>query len=654
MELLPQVKKYTKTDTHVAVRNNVTVFCETESRRLLAICADAIVKQAGINLNIKCGPPRAGVSGAIITRVNPRLTVLGSRSKEAFRLEIGRNILVEGVGRQGLFYGMQTLIQLVRQSGKRLEGCVIEDYPDLNVRMVMYDFGRANHIRMEHLQFVIDRLAEYKVNAFMPYLENHFVFTRRPQASAYGAMTPAEAREIDRYCGERFIEVIPQFNAYGHNDDMLSNWRNRHLADNPYSPYQLCATNPEAVQTAKDIITEMSGAFRTKYFHAGGDETSPPADCPTCGPVLKKLGPAGLYAMHYGKIHAHLRKLGKRMMMWGDVALHYRDIADKLPKDIVIFDWHYEGSSPDTIKFFRDKGFTVYACPSDWTWYSTFTAYTIPSENILRFIPDAYRNGATGACMTVWEMYQGHYFNNNWFGIVLSAEAMWNAARIRYSKELVRKYEASFARLFFGTNDIGYTEILKQLEFKVQEIFPTIATTPPLFRHEILTNSNPYMARYLYGQDFTAAHHRKLSALFDKSLRTARRFRKTVQRNAIAGTLVDYPALFGKSMIERIRLLNEISRLYREMYSKQGRVTVKELESKLGVCVKDLRILTESSAKLADIYKYAFDKFGAPPENLATMKAHEQVFRTYTGYMEYHWKNFRKGVKLVPPATMRI
>ena len=123
------------------------------------------------------------------------------------------------------------------------------------------------------------------------------------------------------------------------------------------------------------LIDELVAACKAEAFHVGMDEVFILADpdCPRC----KGKDPAVLFAGEVNALHAHLKQIGCRLWMWGDRFLDGKATGlgkweaatngthpaiDRVPKDIVICDWHY-GKAPKTPRFFADRGFDVVACP---------------------------------------------------------------------------------------------------------------------------------------------------------------------------------------------------------------------------------------------------------------------------------------------------
>jgi hypothetical protein len=113
----------------------------------------------------------------------------------------------------GIFYGAQTVKQLIRGSGQDsvLLAATLRDWPAMAHRGLSDDWSRGPTPSMEFLKREIRTLAAYKVNIFSPYFEHTFAYASSPVAAfPGGAMTPDEARELAAYATQYHITVIPE------------------------------------------------------------------------------------------------------------------------------------------------------------------------------------------------------------------------------------------------------------------------------------------------------------------------------------------------------------------------------------------------------------------------------------------------------------
>ncbi len=162
-------------------------------------------------------------------RIDPTLPAEGYE----LRIEEDGAHLVAGDD-AGRFYARATLAQLARLSNGSIPIGTIRDHPDLPVRAVMLDVSRDKVPTMQTLRDLIDRLAQWKVNQFQLYSEHTFAYktTRRCTREA-SPFTAAEIRELDAFCRERHVELVPNQNCLGHMNRWLKHERYRSLAIEP-------------------------------------------------------------------------------------------------------------------------------------------------------------------------------------------------------------------------------------------------------------------------------------------------------------------------------------------------------------------------------------------------------------------------------------
>jgi N-acetyl-beta-hexosaminidase len=136
-------------------------------------------------------------------------------------------VLVAGRSAQGLFYGVQTLRQLLRPEGPggkmlAVPALVIRDWPSMEWRGVSDDISRGPVPTVDYLKMQIRTLAEYKINLLGFNMEHVFDFQTQPLVSPKeappreAALTPAEIKELVEYAGKYYIILLPEQQAFGH------------------------------------------------------------------------------------------------------------------------------------------------------------------------------------------------------------------------------------------------------------------------------------------------------------------------------------------------------------------------------------------------------------------------------------------------------
>lgn len=176
-------------------------------------------------------------------------------------------------GQAGLFYGCQTLEQLMEDSRDhhiRIPCLRITDYPEIAYRAVHFD--TKHHLdRTEYYYRTLDKLARYKVNAVIWEVEDKLRYTRRSEVGAPNAISKQEMQAISRYAKERNIEISPLIQGLGHAGFILKHhWE---LRENPHSDWEFCPSDARTYEVQFDLYRDALEAMPDgKYLHIGGDE----------------------------------------------------------------------------------------------------------------------------------------------------------------------------------------------------------------------------------------------------------------------------------------------------------------------------------------------------------------------------------------------
>ena len=275
----------------------------------------------------------------------------GKENCETYNLKITDNCIeIASNGIQGVFYGLQTLDQMLKSGHGKLRTCEIFDEPDLAVRGFYYDVTRGRVPKVEHLKNVIDKLANFKINMLQLYVENAFEFKEyigitRPE----NMLTAKEIQEIDTYCRERFIEFVPSLSTFGHLYDLLQSDRYKNLCEyEDYKPtglywtekmdhHTIDVSNPDSEKVIFSLIDQYAPLFKSNTFNICCDETFD-----LCKGKNKGLDEGEEYFKFVSKIIGHLRNKGKRVQMWADVALNYPQKIEFIKDGLELLNWEYD------------------------------------------------------------------------------------------------------------------------------------------------------------------------------------------------------------------------------------------------------------------------------------------------------------------------
>ena len=307
---------------------------QTAAERFARVASRAL----GQPLEVTAGTPQAGEVFLAIAHVDASL---GSQRYTLTRTDGGPARLTGG-SEAALFWGLQTLEQLVRQSGPALPNFEINDWPDLEVRGYMLDVSRCKVPTMETLYRLVDRLAGLKYNQLQLYMEHTFAYSAHERVWAESSpFTAQEILALDRYCRDRFIELVPNQNSFGHLERWLKFPEYRALAECPdgyTAPWSINTCSPgvlypdeKALQFLDGLYAELLPNFSSQYFNIGCDETWELGQGRS-KERAEQIGKHEVYVEFLLKIFDLVKKHGRVPMFWGDIVLQTPEVISRLRK----------------------------------------------------------------------------------------------------------------------------------------------------------------------------------------------------------------------------------------------------------------------------------------------------------------------------------
>ncbi|HTL28959.1 MAG TPA: glycoside hydrolase family 20 zincin-like fold domain-containing protein [Tepidisphaeraceae bacterium] len=345
----------------------------------------------------------------------------------------------------GAFYAIQTLRQIIRQSSGSLPALDIEDWPDFPNRGVMLDISRDKVPTMNTLFALIDKLAELKINQVQLYTEHTFAYSRHAEVWKNASpMTSEQIRELDHFCRERFIELVPNQNSFGHMERWLKHPTYKDLAEAPdgfdfpwgqHMPtgFSLNPLDPRSIKLIDGMYDELLPNFSSKQFNVGCDETFDLGLGRSKEEVAKR-GKEIVYLEFLLKIHKAAKSHGRTMQFWGDIILHKPDLIPQLPKDLIALNWGYEIGHPfaEQTAAFHHAGVPFYVCPGTSSWCSIAGRTDNALANLKDAADQGLAHGAIGYLNTDWGDY-GHlqYLPTSYLGFVAGAAYSWCIASNR-------------------------------------------------------------------------------------------------------------------------------------------------------------------------------------------------------------------------------
>jgi hypothetical protein len=247
------------------------------------------------------------------------------------------SVQITGNAKAGLFYGVQSFLQLLRRDHNGflvLPECIIQDWPSLQLRFVHWD-TKHHQKRTETMKRLIDWHAFFKVNMIALEIEDKYEYPAHPVIGAPGAYTKAEIQELTKYALERHIQIVPDIQAPAHMAYVLKHKEFAHLKADPESNYQVCLCNPEAINLIFDMYQDMIDATPgVDYFLVSTDEIYYAGICDKCEKPYNSENRSLAWAGFAVKAHDWLKEHGRRMIAWVEYPLLSKDIA-LLPPDLI-------------------------------------------------------------------------------------------------------------------------------------------------------------------------------------------------------------------------------------------------------------------------------------------------------------------------------
>jgi len=333
----------------------------------------------------------------------------------------------------GLFYGVQTLRQLMRVSDGRIEVPVgfIEDWPELPYRGLSIDVSRGPVPTEERLQAVVRTMAEFKMNMLTLYMEHVFPYSHAPLVAPRGTeITPEMLQRLSAYAARYHVDLVPQQQMFGHMHNMLKLELYSDMAETPYGSV-LAPAEERVYEWIEKAARELAEAMPSRFLHIGCDETFE-LGAGRSRELAARMGVSEVYRMHLERVARMLAPLNRRLMFWGDIALSHPELLPRLPKDLVAMTWDYDPKPDYTpqIAPFLENGMEVFVCPGLNNWHRIYPGYAEALANINAFVRDGKKLGAKGMLNTHWVDGGEALFGLNWYGIVYSAAAAWQPGEV--------------------------------------------------------------------------------------------------------------------------------------------------------------------------------------------------------------------------------
>lgn len=282
--------------------------------------------------------------------------VNGCDSPEGYSLRVTkRGIDIEAISGAGLFYGVQTLLQM-SYGNKKIPCVEITDLPRFEYRGLMLDVSR-HFFGKDFLKKQIDAMAYYKLNRLhlhltdaagwrleikrYPLLTSFAAWRDRPlwkdwwnngrlyknegDTGAYGGYyTQEDIKELVAYAQKHFITIIPEIEMPAHSEEVLTAYPELSCTHVPYKQSDFCVGNEKTFEFLENVLTEVMALFPSEYIHVGGDEAGKLSwgDCELCrkrmsDEKLKDNNELQSYLIH--RVERFLNSKGRKLLGWDEI-----------------------------------------------------------------------------------------------------------------------------------------------------------------------------------------------------------------------------------------------------------------------------------------------------------------------------------------------
>jgi hexosaminidase len=379
--IIPRPRRYERQDGGFVLDPDTKIFIvkgTAKGNTVGGYAVELVVRATGIKPTVSFIDDDRPRHNAILltTRNAPRR--LGA---EGYRLEVKpRSILICAVKPVGLFYGLQSLRQLLpaeierrpKQSRAWKVPCgLIEDSPRFSWRGMHLDVCR-HFFGPESVKKYLDLLALHKMNVFHWHLTEdqgwrieirkyskltrvgawrdgtcrHYPRGGKDTRRHGGYFTQDQVREIVAYAAERFITVVPEIEMPGHCRAAIAAYPELGCTERPCRVYTglagsieaFCAGKDRVFDFLQDVLAEVMDLFPGRYLHIGGDEVNKKRwrACPKCQRRMRDEGLAdedALQSYFIARIAKYVHSQGRRIIGWGEI------LDGGLPPQAAVMTW---------------------------------------------------------------------------------------------------------------------------------------------------------------------------------------------------------------------------------------------------------------------------------------------------------------------------
>lgn len=281
----------------------------------------------------------------------------GITSPEGYVLSVNSDgVRIEALSGAGLFYGVQTLLQMAADAPEGMTAVTVKDEPRFEYRGIMLDVSR--HFRSkEFVKRQIDLLSYYKINRLHLHLTDaagwRIEIKKYPRLTQFAAWRPQavwkdwwngkreyceetdpraqggyytqdDIRELVAYAQKHYVTIIPEIEMPSHSEEVLTAYPELSCTHVPYKQSDFCIGNEKTFEFLENVLTEVMELFPSEYIHIGGDEAGKASwpNCKLCQTRMKKEGLKDVNELQSYSIHRMERFLnshGRKLLGWDEI-----------------------------------------------------------------------------------------------------------------------------------------------------------------------------------------------------------------------------------------------------------------------------------------------------------------------------------------------
>jgi hypothetical protein len=266
---------------------------------------------------------------------------------------------------------------------------------------------RIQVMKMPALKALARNLHEKGINTLLMEWEASYPFQEEPQIANRYTYSRTQIKDFIGYCHQLGIDVIPLQQSFGHVEYILRNYKYAGLREDEHDLSQLCPAQKELnKELFTRLFTDLAATHSSPYIHIGCDETHLLGHCPLCKKLAAEKGLSRLYFDHVKMLCDIVISLGKRPVLWADIALKHPEYLQLLPKQTILIDWNY-GWDLDNFgdhSKLAGGGYEIWGAPALRSEPDNYylTRWQHHLDNIDQFIPQCRQLGYKGIIMTSW------------------------------------------------------------------------------------------------------------------------------------------------------------------------------------------------------------------------------------------------------------